>query len=582
MPISFTPKTWVDYTGAPFLSASEANRWETALDALINGSSRAVYRDGDTITGNLTVNGWIESDQGFRDAGGVTRISATGAGVFSQATVSDVAATHVMFGGTGGRVTGSGALAFDSAGQVLDVGDGLTSAAVVEINADAGGRSSLRFLRAGISRWTLQRFNSDFLLIAQDAAGTTIDTPFSFANASGGTLTFGGTTLRPSLFTGTVRANGGYLDGSGVTRVSSAGAGTLASVTAADLTPNLPVYADASKKLATESASAFRSRISAALDASVAGRVWRTKVTTSTLYSEVRYNPVAYGNGVWVQVMGDISAGSTVARRSTDDGVTWTEIVLPTAARWYGLTWCTGSSLFVLIGGHSSGSGAGVILTSPDGTTWTSRTNTLSYPYAVAANGSTVIVACNGGGVQGRSTDGGVTWSTFASPGGYSMQRAIYAGGRFLLSGSSGSASSADGTTWSNAANPASFGTILSTQQIAFFNGRWWMGVSVSGSGALYTSTNGHTWTDASALTGWFVDATVTNWCSMSFSGNAMIAHVELSSGDNGVLVTVDGVWWDLARNYGNSLGNVAQQGGQFYAFGYRASTRGFTAMAQA
>lgn len=54
MAISFTKTTWVDLS-SPYIDASQLNRIETVLDALVNGSSRAVYRDGDTMTGGLTV-----------------------------------------------------------------------------------------------------------------------------------------------------------------------------------------------------------------------------------------------------------------------------------------------------------------------------------------------------------------------------------------------------------------------------------------------------------------------------------------------------------------------------------------------
>lgn len=631
MPISFTRATWVDFSGPPHLQASELNRLETAIDALINGTSRAVYRDGDTITGNLTVNGWIEADQGFRDAGGVTRISATGAGVFSQATVSDVADTRVMFAGTAGRVTsdasflyivGTGRLqtggrvgfsstlnfrrAGDGAAVHFETGNTGTNAFLPDTTTTANnphlGTSSYRWQSiygglidsSGSVNAATSLQTAGVTRISSTGAGTFSQASVAdlstdgvvIVGASGRLETKTNLTYNPAAITLTIGGgtlggvNAGSFQTSGVTRISSTGAGTLASLTVADLTANLPVYADASKKLATESASAFRARIGAASDASekaTAGRVWRTRVTTSTLYTEYNTGVTAYGGGVWVQALGDVSAGSTVARRSTDDGATWTGIVLPVAARWYGLTWCSGSSLFILVGGAAGGGGAGVILTSPNGTTWTSRTNSLSYPYSVAANGNTVIAACNNGTTHGRSTDGGVTWTTFAAPGGYGCQSSAFAGGRFVLIGNNGAASSADGTTWASAATPSFLSPTLGTHSATFFAGVWWMVVY----GGLYRSTNGHTWTAASAQTGWFVDASPTGWRSITSSGNAMIAHVETAGGDL-VLVSIDGVWWDLARNYGNLIGTVSQQGSQFYTFGYRGPTQGFTAYSQA
>lgn len=51
----------------------------------------AVNKSGDTITGNLTVNGWIEADQGFRDANGVQRISSGGAGTLTTLNTTGLA-----------------------------------------------------------------------------------------------------------------------------------------------------------------------------------------------------------------------------------------------------------------------------------------------------------------------------------------------------------------------------------------------------------------------------------------------------------------------------------------------------------
>lgn len=365
------------------------------------------------------------------------------------------------------------------------------------------------------------------------------------------------------------------------TTLSTSGPATMAQATVSDLTTGRMVSTTTAGRLQALDAAASRALIDAASNASekaTAGRVWRTKVTTSTLYTEWDTGVTAYGGGVWVQALGDVSAGSTVSRRSTDDGESWTEIVLPVAARWYGLTWCSGSSLFILVGGAGGGGGAGVVLTSPDGVTWTSRTNSLSYPYGVAANGNTVVVACNVT-TQGRSTDGGLTWSTFASPGGYSYQKIVFAGGRFSMRGNAGAASSADGTTWSSAAAPAgNFTDPLGTHPTTYFRGVWW---TADGNG-LFRSTDGHTWTAASAQVGWFVDASPTSWRAIVSSGNAMIAYVQQGGGNDAVLVTIDGVWWDLAKDYGNLIGTVAQQGSQFYAFGYRGPTQGFTARSQA
>lgn len=81
MPITFTPKTWADYQEGPYLEASELNRLESALDALVNGTSRAVRLDGDTMTGGLTLSaGNLNLATGDIQIGGTRVVGARKAG----------------------------------------------------------------------------------------------------------------------------------------------------------------------------------------------------------------------------------------------------------------------------------------------------------------------------------------------------------------------------------------------------------------------------------------------------------------------------------------------------------------------
>jgi hypothetical protein len=440
MPISFTRATWTDYVGPPFMQASEANRLETAIDALINGTSRAVYRDGDTITGNLTVNGWIESDGGYRDAGGVTRISATGAGVFSQATISDVPDTRVMFATTAGRVT-------SDASFLYIVGTG---------RIQAGGRigfsSTLNFRRAG-----------DGAAVHFETGNTGTNAFIPDTTTTGNNPFLGTTNFRwQGIYGGLIDSSGSVnaatsLQTAGVTRISSTGAGTLASVTAADLTANLPVYADASKKLATESASAFRSRISAQaqdakLDAISAGetaaRVWAAKYNATVGGYSVSSidGRLRFGNGVWLY----LAAGSTTLLKSTNDGATWSTIT--PGATFFDLCWHSGASLWVAVGTN-------ICYTSPDGTTWTARTIPAGSWRACASNGTTVIagsVTCT----VAYSTNA-TSWTSATTPSGVPAA-GFYAAcwsatiGKFLLIGSGNASTSTTGTgSWTAITNPS-------------------------------------------------------------------------------------------------------------------------------
>lgn len=221
-----------------------------------------VNKAGDTITGNLTVNGWIESDQGYRDATGVTRISSGGAGTlttlsttglatFAQATVQGVSETEVLVGGVGGRLGGSPALAFAS--SVLYVGDGVTAgASAILVQAPADNDGVLAFRVGSLSRWSLARVatTQNLDLIARASNGVEIDKPLSVVNASAGTITLGGSTARPVNFTGAIQT-------AGVTRISAGGAGTLTTLSTtgmADLASARVQSLTASQMVATDGA----------------------------------------------------------------------------------------------------------------------------------------------------------------------------------------------------------------------------------------------------------------------------------------------------------------------------------------
>jgi hypothetical protein len=529
MPISFTRATWTDYVGPPFMQASEANRLETAIDALINGSSRAVYRDGDTMTGNLTTNGWIEADQGYRDAAGVTRVSSTGAGAFSTLSSANLTDTHVLVAGASGAVQGSSFLTYLSSGRLI-VGSGIGSAPMFVLNATSGSNRMFRMESVGSVRWQMGAIGqtetgsdvgSGWRLEAYTDAGALIDYPIVIARVSGGDMTLGGSTSRliqiaagskfgysstlnfrrsgdgtamhfatgntgtnallpdtsttannpflgvagfrwQGLYAGLVDSSGlvnaaTSLQTSGVTRISSTGAGTLASVTVADLTANLPVYADASKKLATESASAFRSRISAQaqdakLDAISAGetaaRVWAAKYNATVGGYSVSSidGRLRFGNGVWLY----LAAGSTTLLKSTDDGATWSTIT--PGATFYDLCWHSAASLWVAVGTN-------ICYTSPDGTTWTTRTIPAGSWRACASNGTTVIagsVTCT----VAYSTNA-TSWTSATTPSGVPAA-GFYAAcwsatiGKFLLIGSGNASTSTTGTgSWTAITNPS-------------------------------------------------------------------------------------------------------------------------------
>lgn len=129
----------------------------------------------------------------------------------------------------------------------------------------------------------------------------------------------------------------------------------------------------------------------------------RTMPFTPTLWFAV-----AYGNGAFVAP----GYASTYAARSTDGGLTWSQVTLPASRNWTAIT-TDGAGTWVCI---ADGTTAGAISTD-NGATWSAGTapsngtcRTLSYSNGV------YFAAYNATGTAYRSTNGS-TWSPVTMPG---------------------------------------------------------------------------------------------------------------------------------------------------------------------
>jgi len=172
---------------------------------------------------------------------------------------------------------------------------------------------------------------------------------------------------------------------------------------------------------------------------------------------------LAYGNGVFVAVNGELFEQSTFTAYSTD-AITWTANTMPQNAEWAAIT--HNGNIFVAVGGglYSDGYAA----QSTDGITWTSS----SLPVPGSGYASWVSVA-----------HGGDAWVAMA--GGYdSLTLAAY---------------STDGITWTQTTMPAS----ALWQSVTYGDGTF-AAVAYNSTTAAY-STNGITWTQTtlSASSGW-------------------------------------------------------------------------------
>ncbi|MDR3581440.1 MAG: hypothetical protein P4L44_15875 [Oryzomonas sp.] len=182
---------------------------------------------------------------------------------------------------------------------------------------------------------------------------------------------------------------------------------------------------------------------------------------------------------------------------TSSNGSSWAGQVSGTASQLNYVTF--GNGQFVTVGA------SGTILTSPDGMTWTGRTSGTTFnlygaTYGTVGNGLFVVVG--DGGTILTSPDG-ITWTTRASsPIANQLIGVTFADGQFVAVGYSGIMYSSDGVNWNSVATQSSgiTGPTVDLYSVAFGNNRFvtvgtYNGSQMSYNGLIGTSPDGSTWT---------------------------------------------------------------------------------------
>ena len=126
--------------------------------------------------------------------------------------------------------------------------------------------------------------------------------------------------------------------------------------------------------------------------------------TSQTGIPNYRWQSVTYGGGKFVAVAS--SPTITWLAMTSTNGNTWNQSNTPTGS-WQSVTY--GNGTFVAV----SSSGANRVMTSPDGTTWTTATAAAANSWQSVTYGGSFFVAVSdsGTGNQAMTSPDGITWT---------------------------------------------------------------------------------------------------------------------------------------------------------------------------
>lgn len=176
------------------------------------------------------------------------------------------------------------------------------------------------------------------------------------------------------------------------------------------------------------------------------------------LPASANWTSVAGGTYAGTNVFVAVRNGSDTAARSTDDGVSWSNITLPsvTNTSWTSVAYY--NNVFVAV---RTGS-AGAAYSLDGGATWSTGTLPGTSSWSDVAGGTIgslnyFVAIASGGTAAAYSFDNGASWISSTLPSSSTWSSVAYGNTRFvaIASGTNAAAVSTDGTTWSAVVMPA-------------------------------------------------------------------------------------------------------------------------------
>ncbi len=228
------------------------------------------------------------------------------------------------------------------------------------------------------------------------------------------------------------------------------------------------------------------------------GLSWEVITVTSPLLITSQLFDIAHGNGTFV------AAGNNDQLYTSPDGQTWTMRSAGEGGSSFRSVAFDGST-FVIAGADSATETSAVLFSSPDGVAWTPRTTEVSGPVNELVFENSEFIACGGSGADSGfviTSPDGTTWTTLVDDLPVTPASVTHGlGAYFTITPGFPSFihTSSDGTTWTGGPN----NSLQSHPQIRFFNGEL---VSFDRGNffpqsTYRTSSDGTTWSPASMVT---------------------------------------------------------------------------------
>lgn len=219
-------------------------------------------------------------------------------------------------------------------------------------------------------------------------------------------------------------------------------------------------------------------------------------------------------DGIWVAVGYQNATTTGGVILSSSDGITWTSRQTVNTNYFTSVARSEADDLWVAVGV------GGIIYTSADGTTWTSRTSGTTVQFNAVARSEADDLWVAVGSSTGanatplmRTSSDGITWSTvtLSTTGGLSSIAYSESADLWIATGQtegltpSGTIwSSSDGSTWTNRYSGSNVASTISSVAYSSSEGQW---IAVGNQGTFYTSTDGTSWTTSAIDVGFNSDA---------------------------------------------------------------------------